>query len=333
MPPTNPHDVRMSLGDHLEELRFRLILAVVGPLVASVVVFFFGWDIVELLIQPLAVALEQSGQEPQIHPRQIGEAFGVYLKVSFIGGLIIGIPWLVWQLWQFVAPGLYPSERKFITALLPGSVVLSITGVVFMYYVMLPFTLWFLVGFTNTFDMPSTERHLIQEFTDEQPPDDVATTSVMTEGGRIPVVFNNPNEHEIGDMWIQVPRNILCIDVGEQVVSVRLNSNKQAMTPVFGLNEYISFVLWTALAFAISFQLPLVMLLLAKIGIFDHRMMAGARQYALLGCFAIGAILTPADVMSMLALAMPMYLLYEFGLLLVKWFVGVPEPETESEPA
>jgi len=330
MPPTNPDDVRMSLGDHLEELRSRLILAVVGPLLAAVVVFFFGWDIVELLLQPLMVALEQSGQEPQVHPRQIGEAFGVYLKVSFIGGLIIGIPWLFWQLWQFVAPGLYPGERKMITAMLPGSAVLSVIGVLFMYYVMLPFTLWFLVGFANTFEMPSTGRTPVQIMTDQPVPEDVETTPVMTDNARIPVVFNRPNEHEIGDMWVRVPENVLSVDVGERVVSVRLESGRQAMSPVLGLNEYISFVLWTALAFAVAFQLPLVMLLLGKIGIFDHRMMAGARKYALLGCFMIGAFLTPADVMSMAALAMPMYLLYEFGLLLVKWFVGVPEPEAEG---
>jgi len=320
----------MSLGDHLEELRSRLILAVVGPLLAAVVVFFFGWDIVELLLQPLMVALEQSGQEPQVHPRQIGEAFGVYLKVSFIGGLIIGIPWLFWQLWQFVAPGLYPGERKMITAMLPGSAVLSVIGVLFMYYVMLPFTLWFLVGFANTFEMPSTGRTPVQIMTDQPVPEDVETTPVMTDNARIPVVFNRPNEHEIGDMWVRVPENVLSVDVGERVVSVRLESGRQAMSPVLGLNEYISFVLWTALAFAVAFQLPLVMLLLGKIGIFDHRMMAGARKYALLGCFMIGAFLTPADVMSMAALAMPMYLLYEFGLLLVKWFVGVPEPEAEG---
>ena len=111
---------QMSLGDHLEELRYRLILAISGAMVGLIACLFFGKTFLNFLGMQFAKAMEKAGMEPQLQAIKIAEKFTVYLKTSLVLGLIITCPWVLYHIWQFVSSGLYRHERKFVYAVVPA---------------------------------------------------------------------------------------------------------------------------------------------------------------------------------------------------------------------
>ena len=117
--PLEHDDARMSLGEHLEELRYRLILGLIGPVIFAVGLMFIAWDVVEIICQPLLYELNKNNIDATLYNQGVSSAFLVYLKVSLIGGLLIGVPWLFYQLWLFIAPGLLPPEKRFVRRLIP----------------------------------------------------------------------------------------------------------------------------------------------------------------------------------------------------------------------
>ncbi|MEX2673722.1 MAG: twin-arginine translocase subunit TatC [Phycisphaeraceae bacterium] len=330
MAAQNPEDLRMSLGEHLEELRWRLFLGIIGPLIAAIVMLVFGKQVVGFLAQPVLVAMDQVGLEPRLINPSVTSAFAVYLKVSLLGGLIIGIPWLFWQLWLFVGPGLYHTEQRMVRMLIPASTGLMIVGVAFLYYVMLPMMLWFLLNFAVGFEMPDLNETLMQQQVSratsggDEVDDPIEDPEVLPLN--IPRLRMDPAEPEIGDMWLNITSRQLRI-VGEDglIWHTRLTASRSMMDPLIQIDQYINLVMLLALAFSIAFQLPLVMLVLGKVGIVSYYQMASVRRYALLAIVVVSAIVTPADPFSQVGLAIPMYALYELGLLLVKWFGPPPE--------
>jgi sec-independent protein translocase protein TatC len=318
MSATNPEEYRMSLGDHLEELRTRLLLGIIGPILFMLVLLLFADKIVVFLCKPLLVAQEAVGEEPKIYVTNVLEAFGAYLRVAFVGGLILGIPWLTWHLWKFIAPGLYASERRFVTSLIPGSIVLASLGVAFMYYVILPISLWFLIGFVGSYAFPDLTPSIVQQqFI--QTPEKITTT--VEPPGSVAVLSQDPAAPAAGQFWLKVPENQLKVFTGDSTLMVKLTAPK-LMSTVIKLGDYISFVMMMALAFAVVFQTPLVMLMLAWTGIVDYGALRRGWRWALLASVVIGAIISPTgDPMSLLAFAAPLYLLYELGLIAIRLFV------------
>src|SRR5690554_5854676 len=108
----DPELYRMSLGDHLEELRKRIIYALIGLVVAAAVCAFWGQRVIQFFCQPLIDVLVEKGISPQLYFTSAGDAFTVYLKITMISAAVIASPWIIWQLWLFVAAGLYPHERR-----------------------------------------------------------------------------------------------------------------------------------------------------------------------------------------------------------------------------
>lgn len=310
----------MSLGDHLDELRWRLLIGLAGPVAAGLVMLLFAKAVYAWLARPLVVELASRGYEPSVYSMAPASAFTIYLKVAILSGLVIGLPWLMFQLWRFIAPGLHRHERRFVVFLLPGSALLAGAGVLFMYYIMLPITLWFLIGFVGEFPMPQLEPGLVQKrLVGRSAPEEPA-------GGEaarltVPIRASDPADPAEGEVWINRRERALKAAWDGQVHEARLQAGRGLMKPVMQAEAYIGFVLWLGVAFAFSFQLPLVMLMLAWTGLVDRRAMAGARKYAALGCALTAAVLTPPDPMSQLALALPMYLLYEGGLLAARLVV------------
>ncbi len=243
---------RMPIGDHLEELRRRLILGLVGALAPAVILLFFGREIVGVLCRPLLDVLADAGLPPQLHVTKVTTPFSIYLKVSIFGGLILGAPWLIYQLWKFAEAGLYRSERRAMLILAPFSALMVALGLAFTYFVMLPVCLRFFVYFMQQYP---------QAFPD---------------------------------------------------VSVSM------LNPIFEVGEYIGFVTLLALGIAAAFQLPVAMLVMGWSGIVNPARVADYRRHCLFGCFVIGAALTPVDVISMLVLSIPLYGLFEFGLVVMR---------------
>jgi sec-independent protein translocase protein TatC len=237
-----PGDKEMTLLEHLDELRSRLVASVIGVVVGILVALIplpgFG-SITEFVVR-LLVRLAPGGKVQAIGP---GEAFFTFLEVAMIIGVALAMPVLIYQILSFVAPALYENEKRYLFIAVPGVTLSFAAGVVFCYYLMLPFSIAFLGSFqTDIFD---------QNWTAERFLDFVAT-----------------------------------------------------------------FMLWVG----VTFELPIVMYFLSKMGVVSAQRLASFRKYAFVLAFVLGAIITPTpDPINQTIVSMPIYLLFELGVLLARF--------------
>ncbi|WP_303784702.1 twin-arginine translocase subunit TatC [Azovibrio restrictus] len=234
---------------HLIELRDRLIRAVLAVLLVFICLFPWAKDLYAFMAQPLLAALPQGGQ--MIATDVVG-VFLVPMKVALMVAFLITLPYVLYQAWAFVAPGLYQHEKQLVLPLVVASVLLFFAGMAFAYYLVFPTVFRFM-------------------------------SSVAPEGVA----------------W---------------------------MTDI---DKYLSFVLTTFMAFGLTFEVPVVVILLVKAGIVDIAKLKEARPYVIVGAFVIAAVFTPPDVLSQFMLAVPMCLLYELGIFLAG-FVARPRAAGEA---
>lgn len=324
MPRHDPEKTTMPLGEHLEELRRRLILALwgVGPLLVLSLVF--GRQLLELLMRPAREALRAEGLPSSLQATGVLETFNTYFKISLVVTLVLAGPWLLYQLWKFVAPGLYRHERRFVYVLIPLSTTLAAAGALFMYLVILPLLLNFLVHFGSSTGAPSVP-------TAEPPPGITLPT--------LPILQADPPRPEIGAVWINGPlrQHRVCLGYRDDqplVFGAELTT-LSGILQQYRVADYIDTVLGLALAFAGGFQTPAVVLLLGWAGIIDRAWLARYRKHAILISSILAAVLTPGDPWSMILLWLPMYALYELGGVLLHLLpverIGRPEPPTADD--
>lgn len=307
-PHFDPDQYRMTLGEHLEELRGRLFLALGGYAVLLVAAFFFGDTVVSYFCLPLVRALDENQINTQLIVDEAGEGFMVFIEISMISAAAIGAPWIAYQIWQFVAAGLYPHERKYVTKFLPLSIALLVAGMLFVYFLILPWTLSFLVGFNNSFKLPG------QIYDAEKPPAMVAAT----DRPKIPMIDGNPPTAAPGDMWYDVKLKRLKFFAENQVRIIPVNSNNLLATEI-KLSTYIDLVITSLLIFGVSFQLPLVVLAVERIGVVPLETLKDIRRYVYFVLAIAAAVITPGgDIPSMLGLTIPLIGLYELGIWLAK---------------
>jgi len=240
-----------SFISHLIELRSRLVRAVGAVLAIFVVLFLYPGSgyIYDLLALPLMNALPEGSK---MIATGVITPFMVPVKVTALMGFMVALPYVLYQAWAFVAPGLYEHEKKLAMPLIVASTVLFFLGVAFCYF--------FVFGKVFAF---------IHDF---------------------------------------APKSI---------------------TPAPDIEAYFSFVITMFLAFGITFEIPIVVIVLVRMGIVTVEKLREARPYVVVGAFVVAAVVTPPDVLSQFMLAVPMCLLYEAGLFLAR-FVGVrPKPESE----
>ena len=154
----DPDEYRMTIGEHLEELRRRLIWGLIGFGVVLLFCLFFGDRVLEIFCWPLVKVQTDMGLNPQIKYDELGEGFLVWLQVNIVTAIAFASPWIVYQLWQFVAAGLYPNERKYITRYAPLSIALLISGMLFVYFLVLPWSIRFFIDFANDIPLPDAQR-------------------------------------------------------------------------------------------------------------------------------------------------------------------------------
>jgi len=237
--------LQMPFVKHLTDLRRVLVRSIICVVVLMLASYPFAREIYAFLSAPLAEAFGAGGG--RLIFTNLPEVFLTYIKLSFFSGFMLSFPFIAFQLWSFISPGLYKDERLFFMGLLFATPVLFFTGAAFVYYFVLPLA-W---DFFLSFEVPS-----------------------MQEG-----------------------------------LSMELEAK---------VNEYLGLTMKLLFAFGFAFELPLIMVLLNRAGFVSRQKFAKARRYALVVIFACAAVLTPPDVISQIALAIPMLLLYEVSLLFMK---------------
>jgi sec-independent protein translocase protein TatC len=237
---------------HLVELRARLIRVFMGFVLGFLPCAYYARELYSLLAQPLLDKLPQGGQ---MIATEVITPFFVPMKVAMMVAFILTLPYTLYQIWAFVAPGLYSHEKRLVLPLVLVSSFLFICGMAFAYFAALP---------------------LVFEFITHFAPEGVA---VMTDIGR-----------------------------------------------------YLDFVLTMFIAFGITFEVPIFVVILVRMGIVSIDKLKDIRRYVLVGAFVAGAIFTPPDVVSQFMLAVPLYLLYELGIL-AAGLIAKPASELAYQPA
>lgn len=313
----------MSFGDHLEELRRRLIYAIFGIVPLFVVAFVLGRPILDTLMEPARDKLRAGGQSATLLATAPFETFGTVIQIAVIATVLVGAPWILYQLWLFVAPGLYEHERKFVHLLVPFSGLLTALSILFLYFVILPVILAFFIGFANQIAGPPV------------PVDDPPASIVFPQ---TPILDFDPVQPEVGDTWInaEINQHRFCIgftDDGTPIIKGTELIGGAGIVQQYKVSEYVKTILNLGLAFGIGFQTPVVVVLLGWAGIVSPGLLAGYRRHAIAACAIAGAVLTPADPMSMVLLAVPLYLLFELGVFILRVFPAERVLRGAREPA
>jgi sec-independent protein translocase protein TatC len=252
--PTPLTEVQETFLSHLFELRTRLLHAIIAVVVVLVCLFPWAKEIYALLAAPLLRSLPPGAS---MIATDVTGTFLVPLKVTLMAAFVIALPYVMWQAWAFVAPGLYQHEKKLVVPVIVSSFVFFLIGMAFAYFFVFPVMFGFFASYTP---------------------------------------------------------------VGVQMMT--------------DIDKYLSFVLGMFLAFGMTFEVPVIVIVLVRMRVVSLEKLRSIRSYVIVGAFVVGAIFTPPDVLSQLMLAVPLWLLYELGLFMAR-FITVPakDGDAEAEPA
>jgi Tat protein translocase TatC len=302
----------MSFGDHLEELRRRLLACLILPVPVACVAFFFSDTLIQWLLLPLFRVLHARGLPERVTNLSPPEYIITQLKISVIFAIIVSAPWILWQAWRFVQPGLYQHERRFVCFLLPGSAVLVAAGVLLLYFVMLPIMLSVMVAAGANAHIGGAAADMDQRILDA-----LAVSPTIT------VFARSPDPAPVGQafaVWPDLDKTFIAVRGADDAVEVLSipRPSRPSIAQEYRVSEYIGFVLLLFLAVAIAFQMPLVVVLLGWLGLASVEWLRAKRRYALFICGIVSAVITPStDIISMLLMLGPLYALYELGIVLL----------------
>lgn len=311
----DPDEYRMTIGEHLEELRWRMLLGLAGFAVVLAVCLVFGTRVTTAFCAPLYETLQSRNLSPQLYVTQLGDSFMVFIKISLVSAAAIAAPWILYQLWLFVAAGLYPHERRWVTRYLPLSIGLLVGGMLFVYFLVLPWTIQFFIDFGSAIPLPDTSVKVPAT----RPADGAALV-------QIPEFDGDPVTPADRMIWINRLEGRLKVSLHGQVRVIPFGP-QNLVAPLITLPDYISLVILMLITFGLSFQLPLVVMALARIGIVEIAALRSGRRYVYFGMAIVAAVITPGDVITAtIALMVPLCLLYELGIWLAQW------GKTETRP-
>jgi len=311
----DPDAYRMSIGEHLEELRRRLILALLGFLLVAGVFLWFGRDVMSVFCAPLVHTLQKYDLSPQLHSDEVPDVFMSYVEISLISACAVAAPWILYQIWQFVAAGLYPHERKYITRFVPLSIGLLVMGMLFVYFLVLPWTLEFFVSFTTSVPLPAQHAPLVE------------TVASTTKPSAIDRIAGNPSHPTEGQIWFDTTQGRAKFFINGQIKIISFSAENLIATE-YNLPEYIDLVVGMLLTFGVSFQMPLVVMALARVGIVPIDTLRAFRKYVYFFMAILAAAITPGDVVTAtIALMIPLCLLYELGI----WLAVVGERKANAD--
>ena len=241
---------KLPLTSHLQELRKCLVFSFIAIAAGFIICYAFSQDLFDILSKPLLKMMPSGGS---LIFTSVAEAFFTYMKVAFIAGIILTSPFVLFQVWAFVAPGLYRNEKRYVIPFVFAGSFFFALGILFAYFVAIPVGFKFLLGYATDF-----------------------------------------------------------------------------IKPMPSMKEYLSFSIKFLLAFGLVFEFPVVLVLLARIGVVDAKTMARHRKYAILLIFIFAAVMTPPDFISQLLMAIPLMGLYELSIILSKIFGKKTKPSPST---
>ena len=245
--PSGPEATQETFVSHLIELRSRLLRSIVAVVIVLLCLFPWAKQIYALLAAPLLRALPVGST---MIATDVTGTFLVPLKVTLMTAFLIALPYVLYQMWAFVAPGLYHHEKRLAVPVMVSSVFFFGLGMAFAYFLVFPLAFGFFAGYAPT--------------------------------------------------------------------------GVQMMTDI---DKYLSFVMTMFIAFGITFEVPVVVIVLVRLGVVSLEKLRSIRGYVIVGAFIVGAIFTPPDILSQLMLAVPLWLLYELGLLAARFISVVPKQD------
>ena len=243
---------------HLTELRQRLINSLIFLTIIFVICYFFSEYIYGFLVNPYAEAVKNDGIERRLIFTALQETFLTYLKVSFFAAFFATSPYILIQIWKFIAPGLYSNEKSALMPYLVITPILFLLGGMLVYYLIMPLAIKFFLSFESS--------------------------GLST------------------NLPIQLEAKV---------------------------NEYLSLIMKLIFAFGLSFQLPVILSLLARIGLINSTFLRERRKYVVVIIFATAAVLTPPDPITQIGLAIPLLILYELSI----FSVNIIEKKAKQENA
>lgn len=253
MTAKTPDQFSMPLVEHLRELRDRMVRSVIVVLAIFVVLYFFSGEMYLILVEPLNALLPER-ENAALIATGVASPFLVPLKLAFVMSVLLAMPYLLHQVWGFIAPALYNHERKVAIPLFVSSVFLFYSGVAFVYFVVLPIVFGFFTG------------------------------------------------------------------TGPEGINIMPD-----------ISNVLDFCLKMFFAFGMAFEIPIATFLMVRAGMVSIKSLSAKRPYIFVSCFVVGMLLTPPDVISQSILAIPMYMLFELGLLFSRLLPKRAEAEADDQ--
>ena len=239
--PTAPDGPQETFISHLIELRSRLVKSIIAVVIVLLCLVPWAKNIYSALAAPLLRALPKGAT---MIATDVTGTFFVPLKVTLMAAFLIALPYVLWQAWAFIAPGLYHREKRLAVPVIISSVVFFLIGMAFAYFLVFPIAFGFFAAYAP-----------------------------------------------------------------------------EGVTMMTDIDKYLSFVLTMFIAFGVTFEVPVIVIVLVRMRIVTLEWLRSIRAYVIVGAFVVGAIFTPPDVVSQLLLAVPMWLLYELGMLMARFVV------------
>ncbi|MFK7877738.1 MAG: twin-arginine translocase subunit TatC [Paracoccaceae bacterium] len=273
-------DSSAPLIEHLAELRTRLIRSVIAFLVGIILAFIVAEPILQFLLQPIVAELRALGDpSPTLQYTSPQEYLFTLFRISMVFGFALAFPVIGHQLWRFVAPGLYRTEKNAFLPFLIAAPVMFLLGASFAHFVVTPLAMSFFLGFA---DISSVFAR------------------VLASGG----AGNLPPDVGLSDLGLG---------------GATMTSSSGATITFFGkVNESLDITLKFIMAFGLCFQLPVLLTLMGKAGLVSSEGLGNVRKYAVVAILVLAALVTPPDVITQLILFTVVYGLYEISIQLVK---------------
>ncbi len=314
-------ETNYSFLDHLEELRKRIIVVLISFIVLTAGAYFFKEQIYLFLTEPL------KGLDVTIMHIKVYDGFLAFLKISLYTGIVLSFPVILMQLSKFILPALYNHEKKWYYRILGVITVLFFLGAFFAYKILAPMSLNFLINYTKEQEKKQEQQAEKDKSGEKKKyPNDIikpllaVNDKLAAINEQVKTVIKN-NRHDQQQL-VDINKNLALVYKDFNLINEHISKlkpkNRRTIESNLSISDYFDWILLIILMIGVIFQLPLVITMLAKIGLVSDISLGKFRPYALILILVTAALITPPDLISQVLVGVPVYLLYEVSIFLAR---------------